>query len=78
MTQQRAARVAVGIEAAMDAASDHRQLAKQYGDKARSLKYNLDTNEHLRYRVVVGQICPVTLGKLWLVWWWLGVAEVMT
>lgn len=59
---QRAARVAVGIEAAMDVAYDHKQQTKAYGDKARSLKYNLDTNEHLRFRVVVGQIDPVTLG----------------
>lgn len=59
---QRAARMAVGIEAAMDVAHDHKQQTKAYGDKARSLKYNLDTNEHLRFRVVVGQIDPVTLG----------------
>jgi hypothetical protein len=55
----------VGIEAAMDAATDHKAMTKQYGDKARSLKYNLDTNEHLRFRVVVGQIDPVTLGACW-------------
>lgn len=83
MTTQRAARVAVGIEAAMDAAHDHRQQTKAYGDKARSLKYNLDTNEHLRFRVVVGQIDPVTLGAfwvgpLWLVWVVMGSVHTLT
>jgi len=57
----RAARVAVDIEQAMQDVADYRNASKQYGDKARSLKYNLDTNEHLRLRVVLGDLRPLTL-----------------
>lgn len=57
----RAARVAVDIEQAMHEAAHYRDAAKQYGDKARSLKYNLDTNEHLRLRVVLSDVDGPTL-----------------
>ena len=57
----RAARVAVDIERAMQDVADYRNASKQYGDKARSLKYNLDMNEHLRLRVVLSDLPPTTL-----------------
>jgi len=57
----RAARVAVDIEQAMQDVADYRNASKQYGDKARSLKYNLDMNEHLRLRVVLSDVPPTTL-----------------
>jgi transcription elongation factor S-II len=57
----RAARVAVDIEQAMQDVADYRNASKQYGDKARSLKYNLDINQHLRLRVVLGDLRPLTL-----------------
>jgi len=57
----RAARVAVDIEQAMQNAMDHKLAAKQYGDKARSLKYNLGMNEHLRMRVILSDVAPAVL-----------------
>ena len=61
--RQRAAKAAAEIEVEMNKVVDSVTSTKAYGDKARSLKYNLDTNQDLRYRVIIGHIEAAELGE---------------